>query len=106
VLTSGFPLVCVVSSAFFGVAGVCVLLTMGWPHTDWTYFALSATETFYAPFVELLELMYQALGFLRGHKLEVERNLSWSGCLDGGFGCHVARTLRLPDTFDDMLYLT
>jgi hypothetical protein len=58
------------------------------------------------PFPELLELMYQALGFLRGRRPGVERILNWSGCRDGvcrvactfaeQFQRHAVSNLKLP----------
>jgi hypothetical protein len=55
------------------------------------------------PFAELLEMTYQALGFLYGRTLEVESILSWRGCQDGDSD---AISLVRLNIFDDMLYLT
>jgi hypothetical protein len=50
---------------------------MGWSHTDWTYNLIVPTsEMLCMSFVELLEMTYQALVFLYGRRLEVERTLS------------------------------
>jgi hypothetical protein len=106
--TSGLHLVCVVPSAFFGLAGVCVSLTMGWSHTDWTYFAFPATEMFCVPFVELLELVLPSARVSSWTQTRGRENfeLEWVSRWGDRMPCLSYCTLRLPDIFGDMLYLT
>jgi hypothetical protein len=72
--TNGLHMLCVVPGAFFGLAGAlgaCVLLTMCWSHTTWSYIVLPIAEMVWMTFAELFELMYQALGFVHRRRPEV-----------------------------------
>ena len=63
--------------------------------------SVATTDMFCMPFAEI-ESMYQALGVFYERRVEVERIMSRSGCLDED----AVSLVRLPNGFVDLLYST